>query len=548
MNKTNARAALRHALASNDADLIASVAENSGGWHYILDGRISTLINLLKHVPLEILKNYPSTYLGHLVLQAKFGQPTKAVREFREYSVLTNKFTSLNDSFLSPSFSIEASTVDFFLAALEDRPQTLQHVNRIELVLKSVDKENHFLQATILNFLTFALFDSGGFERAFKAGEDAIFHYKELHSIYGENYLYFHLGKICLAQGRLRDAERLYSEGHQLAIDHFGKDSDLVAIASAHLAEVAYEKNDFIAAQAYLKIALPRIEHSEAWFDVYFSAYIAASNIARIMQTNKAAIKFLNRASVIAKRRNMQRLRLMSICQKIRLLIQAGKLEKAKWIINRLQLDTFIENATNNEIVSYRMIEEVSSVIAYYLVQIEQADKASKIIDRLLAAAKSRNGRRSIISANILASLAYFKRGKLKQSMARLNEAVSHALFEGFKRPFLEFKTDQRAILELALSDNKLFPINRLKRSFLLDLIHLIKQESKSRNNSSSSILTLRECEIVKYVCDGNSNKEIARNCNCSENTVKFHLKNIFAKLGIKSRKSLATIAWQQDL
>jgi DNA-binding CsgD family transcriptional regulator len=55
--------------------------------------------------------------------------------------------------------------------------------------------------------------------------------------------------------------------------------------------------------------------------------------------------------------------------------------------------------------------------------------------------------------------------------------------------------------------------------------------------------LTAREREILLRVLDGKSNWAIARLMNVSENTVKFHLKNIFRKLDVSSRVVAATKA-----
>jgi DNA-binding CsgD family transcriptional regulator/N-acetylneuraminic acid mutarotase len=48
--------------------------------------------------------------------------------------------------------------------------------------------------------------------------------------------------------------------------------------------------------------------------------------------------------------------------------------------------------------------------------------------------------------------------------------------------------------------------------------------------------LSERERDIVKLVATGVSNKEIAQKLNITTNTVKVHLKNIFAKIGVLSR------------
>ena len=64
---------------------------------------------------------------------------------------------------------------------------------------------------------------------------------------------------------------------------------------------------------------------------------------------------------------------------------------------------------------------------------------------------------------------------------------------------------------------------------------------------SAGSGLTARESEIVSAIREGNSNKEIASTLSISEETVKRHLSNIYAKLGISSRLELATLAARHD-
>ncbi len=48
--------------------------------------------------------------------------------------------------------------------------------------------------------------------------------------------------------------------------------------------------------------------------------------------------------------------------------------------------------------------------------------------------------------------------------------------------------------------------------------------------------LTPRECEILDLLASGQSNKELARTLGVSPNTVKTHLANLFAKLGVDRR------------
>jgi len=62
-----------------------------------------------------------------------------------------------------------------------------------------------------------------------------------------------------------------------------------------------------------------------------------------------------------------------------------------------------------------------------------------------------------------------------------------------------------------------------------------------------SSSLTSREVEVISAIRAGSSNKEIASKLSISEETVKRHLSNIYAKLGVSSRLELATLALGRD-
>lgn len=54
--------------------------------------------------------------------------------------------------------------------------------------------------------------------------------------------------------------------------------------------------------------------------------------------------------------------------------------------------------------------------------------------------------------------------------------------------------------------------------------------------------LTDREMEILKMICEGMTNKEIAKKLFISENTVKAHIYKIFKKSGIKKRTQLTKL------
>ncbi len=60
--------------------------------------------------------------------------------------------------------------------------------------------------------------------------------------------------------------------------------------------------------------------------------------------------------------------------------------------------------------------------------------------------------------------------------------------------------------------------------------------------------LSARECEVLRLVATGQSNREISAALVLSEHTVARHLQNIFAKLGVSSRTAASAFAYEHDL
>ncbi|MCC8403277.1 response regulator transcription factor [Paraburkholderia sp. MMS20-SJTN17] len=75
-----------------------------------------------------------------------------------------------------------------------------------------------------------------------------------------------------------------------------------------------------------------------------------------------------------------------------------------------------------------------------------------------------------------------------------------------------------------------------LPPDILARLLAATRQSQQKPSGEPFEALTLREIEVLAMLADGLGNKEIARQLDISDNTVKFHLSSIFGKLGATNR------------
>ena len=79
---------------------------------------------------------------------------------------------------------------------------------------------------------------------------------------------------------------------------------------------------------------------------------------------------------------------------------------------------------------------------------------------------------------------------------------------------------------------------------FLIDTVAAVAEgrmlfpflDVRAINQNPLGTLTRRELEVLSLLAAGQSNKQIAESQSVSPNTVKFHVRNLFEKLGVHSR------------
>jgi DNA-binding NarL/FixJ family response regulator len=74
------------------------------------------------------------------------------------------------------------------------------------------------------------------------------------------------------------------------------------------------------------------------------------------------------------------------------------------------------------------------------------------------------------------------------------------------------------------------------------------QEPQEAAPSAGAATLSERERVILEVVASGLSNREIARQLWISEQTVKFHLRNVYRKLGISSRTEAARYAYSNGI
>jgi len=102
-------------------------------------------------------------------------------------------------------------------------------------------------------------------------------------------------------------------------------------------------------------------------------------------------------------------------------------------------------------------------------------------------------------------------------------------------------KSDLLRAVRAVFNDGTYFPTEITKPL----LSRLVQQSSAG---DETSVLTPRELQVLEFLAEGRSSKEIANFLAISEATVKGHLKNLYDKLGASDRAHAVAIALRQRI
>jgi LuxR family maltose regulon positive regulatory protein len=195
------------------------------------------------------------------------------------------------------------------------------------------------------------------------------------------------------------------------------------------------------------------------------------------------------------------------------------------------------------------------------LIAQDRQEEALKLLDRLLAAAEVGGRKGHAVEILVLQALALWARNDTPAALATLRHALALAEPEDYVRLFADEGAPMATLLKQVLKTRSNQPsgakhgvspryAGKLLAALDRGVVPLSKGAAFVRETAGplAELLSERELEVLRLLASGISNREIAVKLFVSLDTVKSHLKHIYAKLDVRNRAQAVSRAKELDL
>lgn len=356
------------------------------------------------------------------------------------------------------------------------------------------------------------------------------------------------LADIRIAQGRLRDAERIYRQSLRLATE---QGDPVWGTADLHvgLSELHFERDEPDAAADRLRQSRALGEHA-GLHDTRHRWYVAMARLTEAQGDLAGALDLLAEAERQFVPSADPDLRPIA-AQRARLWVAHGQLAAAAaWVRDR--------NLSIHDDLSYRREFDHITLARILIDRSAPAPdghsptEAIGLLDRLLHAAVAGARTGSVIEILILLARAHAARGDLPQAIPPLERALALAEPENYVRLFVAEGAPIRTLLRhLAAGGPAPDYTRRLLAAFdrpPRPAPTHVPAPTHPAPTALTDPLTKRELEILRLIAAGMRNQDIADHLFISLSTVKRHIANTYGKLGVGHRTAATARATELNL
>jgi LuxR family maltose regulon positive regulatory protein len=224
-------------------------------------------------------------------------------------------------------------------------------------------------------------------------------------------------------------------------------------------------------------------------------------------------------------------------------LVEIDNLRARIWLAlgDENHLQSWISENDPDERVDYAT-ETIRLTLARVWIRRKQPARALAILEKVVQNSVAAGRQLAWFEAKILQAEAFQAGGDPARGQTALGEAIAAAQGEQIRRLFLDEGPQLLPLLRAAARDHPFAAaiLDRFPPESLPDKLFTPRYQKQEQVLALKNVLveplTLRELEIAHLVAAGLSNPEIASRLCVSINTVKAHLKRIFAKLEAANR------------
>lgn len=536
--------AVSHAAQSGDFHMAEEIIGKAGGVDIFLRAGHQVLEHLIDNFPPEVLHASPGLMVCYAVVLSKRGNAA-AGRERLDSLKHNGKWSAAALAAVDRSV---LDHIDSLIDVYEDRRMSAAEAQRLEGAAAALPPYATWELAWLFNHLCIVYTRTGALEEARRAALKALGYYREEKTPYAQVFMLIHLGLVSTLMGEFSAALQFCREAEELVERVHWTDRNLLAIVRLATADVLYQQGEVLHVEQTLTECMEPLMRGECWVDLFTRLFWLLARSRLQVSGFDSAAAALDKAEEVAVERNLPRLKTAAAIMRVDLLLRAGMIESATQAMERAKS---LKKAGGLDNWTWR--EECDFDIAAARLALAQGHtpQALKTLETLIASAKASDRAYHRMLAEIMAVQACWKSGKQQQAFAYLQSAIAlaraHEATQLFTDEGHDLATTLRAIVRRfglkVFSPNAVEFMSRIVGHGLgrqpRVIAHARHNDASAVHASATGLLSNRELTVLKLLSGGQSNKEIARELSLSEATVKFHLKNVYAKLGV-SRRGMA--------
>ncbi len=529
--------AVRHAARAGHDELAASYIARAGTWQLLLRHGTAQVRALLRHFDHRTIRENPALNLTQSYLHMKLG-------EFGHARLLLERFRDFPAAQREP-FQRDYTVVVALLRDLLDEICPNPHgITQIAAQAAALDEDDHLAHGTLLCICATTALGRGEFAAAETYAIDGRDAMMRCGSEIGANYALLHLGQSFYYRGRLAEAEAIYQQALALAARHAHLDRVLHAASSCLLAQLQYEHGRHDQAADLLQPALEVIEQHDGWLDIFASAYETALGLARQRdRSGRSALALLDHIEQIAHQRHLSRLSELATAWRVSVLLDQPGSPALDSLIARIGGESGMTHTLLHP-QSWRQRAAMGFALARWHRLAGRSSAALAMLRQIEESCIASDNQYHLARARARIALVLQYRGEPAAALPYLHRVLDHVALTQSWQVITELGLPAKAMLRSLRQHDPQVIAGTTRALTIQALLDRLSGEEEG----VSDIFSGREIEVLEQLGCGYSNKQIARRLHLSENTVKFHLKNLYRKLEARTRESALANALQRGL